>query len=135
MQRVTGIEPWLTFYVVVAQSIGLKKYTTEGYFPTAYLLIVLFTEIQAAAFHHPYFRTYTLQEMQNQKLDGRMRGFMTVENFHLNRKWAYKAIKQQMSILHDRLERIMDDYQKRINEYTGVNQSSFAIDMITDEET
>ena len=35
---------------------------------------------------------------------------MTVENFHLNRKWAYKAIKQQMSILHDRLERIMEDY-------------------------
>jgi hypothetical protein len=31
--------------------------------------------------------------MRNQKLDGRMRGFMTVENFHLNRKWAYKAIK------------------------------------------
>ena len=60
---------------------------------------------------------------------------MTVENFHLNRKWAYKAIKQQMSILHDRLERIMEDYQKRINEYTGVNQSSFSIDMITDEET
>lgn len=78
---------------MLAQSIGLKKYTHEMQFPTAYLLIVLFTEIQAAAFHHPYFKSYTLQNMQNEKLDGRMRGFMTVENFHLNRKWAYKAIK------------------------------------------
>ena len=68
--------------------------------------------------------------MQNEKLDGRMRGFMTVENFHLNRKWAYKAIKQQMSILHDRLERIMEEYNKRINADTA-----FAVDMIHEEET
>ena len=94
----------------MAQSLGLKKYTEKTQFPYAYLFIVLFTELQAAAFHHPYFRTYTLQEMRNQKLDGRMRGFMTVENFHLNRKWAYKSIKQQMRILHDRLSRISNEY-------------------------
>ena len=41
---------------------------------------------------------------------------MTVENFHLNRKWAYKAIKQQMMILHDRLTRITDEYNKLISE-------------------
>ena len=78
---------------MIAQAIGLRKYTEESQFPWGYLMIVFFTEIQFAAFHHPYFRTYTLQEMRNQKLDGRMRGFMTVEQFHLSRKWAYKAIK------------------------------------------
>ena len=41
-----------------------------------------------------------------------------------------------MRILHDRLERIMEDYQKRINDYAGgVNQNSFIIDMINEEET
>ena len=79
--------------MVLAQSIGLKKYTEKSAFPYAYVLIVLFTEIQVAAFNHPYFKVYTMQEMKNEKLDGRMRGFMTVENFHLNRRWAYQAIK------------------------------------------
>ena len=96
IHRSSEQEAWLTFYVVVAQSVGLKKYTTQNAFPLAYLVIVLFTEVQVAVFNHPYFQTYTLQEMKNEKLDGRMRGFMTVENFHLNRKWAYKAIRQQM---------------------------------------
>ena len=54
--------------------------------------------------------------MKNEKLDGRMRGFMTVENFHLNRRWAYQAIKQQMKILHDRLERTTNEYNNLIAE-------------------
>jgi len=52
--------------------------------------------------------------MKNEKLDGRMRGFMTVENFHLNRRWAYQAIKQQMRILHDRLNRVTEEYNQLI---------------------
>ena len=54
--------------------------------------------------------------MKNEKLDGRMRGFMLVESFHLNRKWAYKAIRQQISILHDRLMRITKEYDELIEE-------------------
>lgn len=65
VKRVSGEAPWLTFYVVMAQSVGLKKYTERGQFPWAYLLIVLFTEVQAALFHHPFFRAYTLQAMRN----------------------------------------------------------------------
>lgn len=57
-----------------------------------------------------------MQDMKNEKLDGRMRGFMTVENFHLNRRWAYSAIKQQMRILHDRLKRITDEYNQLITD-------------------
>lgn len=53
--RSTGVEAWHTFYVVLAQSIGLKKYTEKSAFPYAYVLIALCTEIQVAAFHHPYF--------------------------------------------------------------------------------
>jgi len=58
--RSSGVEAWHTLYVVLSQSIGLKKYTAQSGFPYAYVLIVLFTEIQVAAFHHPYFKTYTL---------------------------------------------------------------------------
>ena len=35
---------------------------------------------------------------------------MLVERFHLDRKRAYKAIRQQISILHDRLMRITKEY-------------------------
>ena len=93
-QGLMSIPSWHTFYVVLSQSLGLKKYTEASQFPWTYLLILLFTELQEAAFHHPYFGAYTLQEMRNQKLDARMRAFMTVENYHLGRKWAYQAIKQ-----------------------------------------
>ena len=58
------------------------------------MIIFLTTEIQNWAFHHPYFKAYVLQRMENEKLDGKMRGFMMVERFHLNRLWAYKAIRQ-----------------------------------------
>ena len=54
--------------------------------------------------------------MKNEKLDGRMRGFMLVERFHLDRKRAYKAIRQQISILHDRLMRITKEYDELIEE-------------------
>jgi len=62
--------------------------------PYSFLFIVLTTEIQAWAFHHPYFKAYVLRRLENTKLDSRLRGFMMVERFHLSRKWAYKAIKQ-----------------------------------------
>ena len=58
IQRSSGVEAWHTLYVVLAQSIGLKKYTEQSSFPYAYVLIVLFTEIQVAAFNHPYFKVY-----------------------------------------------------------------------------
>ena len=54
--------------------------------------------------------------MENEKLDGKMRGFMIVERFHLNRLWAYKAIRQQIQILSDRLMRITKEYDKLIEE-------------------
>ena len=54
--------------------------------------------------------------MKNEKLDGRMRGFMLVERFHLDRQRAYKAIRQQISILHDRLMRITKEYDALIEE-------------------
>ena len=54
--------------------------------------------------------------MQNEKLDGKMRGFMMVERFHLNRLWSYKAIRQQIQILSDKLLRIRKEYDKLIEE-------------------
>jgi hypothetical protein len=56
-------------------------------------MIILITEIQCWAFSHPYFKAYVLRTMKNEKLDGKMRGFMHVEKFHLHRKWAYKSIR------------------------------------------
>ena len=74
----------------------------------------MITEVQNWAFNHPYFRAYVLQGMQNEKLDSKMRGFMHVEKFHLHRKWAYKAIRAQISILHNRLLRITKEYNRII---------------------
>ena len=93
VERGSHDETLLSLYIVVAQSIGLPKFARSGV-PLSFVLIILTTEIQNWAFHHPYFRAYVLQRMKNEKLDGRMRGFMHVERFHLNRKWAYKAIRQ-----------------------------------------
>jgi len=45
IQRTSGSQPWINLYVVVAQSVGLHKYTHQSAFPYAYLLIALFIEI------------------------------------------------------------------------------------------
>jgi hypothetical protein len=38
--------------------------------------------------------------------DGKVRGFMYVERFHLTRKWAYRALKEEIKILHKILLRL-----------------------------
>jgi hypothetical protein len=95
VERGSADEGLFSIYVVIASSFGLSKFANSG-IPLSFVMIFLATEIQNWAFHHPYFRAYVLQRMENEKLDGRMRGFMMVERFHLNRLWAYKAIRQQI---------------------------------------
>ena len=58
---------------------------------------------------------------------------MSVENFHLNRKWAYKSIKQQMCILHDRLKRITEEYNHFIsaNSYWSI-EDYHRVDLLGD---
>lgn len=107
-------ETWHTFYFVLAQSIGLQKFKRV---PLGFLIIVLITEIQCWAFSHPYFKTYVLGSIRHEKLDGKMRGFMHVEKFHLARKWAYKSIRAQIAILHNRLMRITKEYNRLIDSY------------------
>ena len=41
------------------------------------------------------------------EIDGKLRAFMYVEKVHLEKLWAYKAIKEEIRILHQRLVRIM----------------------------
>ena len=38
--------------------------------------------------------------------DGKVRAFMFVERFHLTRYWAYRAIKEEIGILHKILIRL-----------------------------
>ena len=47
-----------------------------------------------------------------------------VERFHLNRLWSYKAIRQQIQILSDRLMRITKEYDKLIEEIGGDSRQS-----------
>ena len=48
---------------------------------------------------------------------------MMVERFHLNRLWSYKAIRQQIQILSDKLMRIRKEYDKLIEEIGEGRQS------------
>ena len=63
-----------------------------------------------------------------------MRGSMTVENYHLNCKWAYKAIKQQIQILHDRLLRVTKEYNKLINENVYWRTENYCKDSLDDQD-
>ena len=44
--------------------------------------------------------------------DGKVRAFMYVERFHLARLWAYRAIKEEINILHKILVRLNDQISK-----------------------
>ena len=69
--------------------------------------MIIFTEIQNHLFNHSYFAAYIIANIKNEKkTDGRLRAFMFVERQHLNILWSYKAIKEEIKILHERLERI-----------------------------
>jgi len=63
-----------------------------------------------------------LKNLQQEKLDSKMRGFMQVEKFHLHRKWAYKSIRAQIAVLHNRLMRITKEYFLLIESYGTSNQ-------------
>jgi len=43
---------------------------------------------------------------EEKETDGKLRAFMFVERAHLSTLWAYKAIKEEIKILHFRLVRI-----------------------------
>jgi hypothetical protein len=44
--------------------------------------------------------------------DGKVRAFMYCERFHLTRLWAYRAIKEEIKILHKILLRLNDQISK-----------------------
>jgi hypothetical protein len=44
--------------------------------------------------------------------DGKVRAFMFVERFHLQRLWNYKAIKEEVKLLHKILLRLNDQIAK-----------------------
>ncbi len=44
--------------------------------------------------------------------DGKVRAFMYCERFHLSRQWAYRAIKEEIKILHKILLRLNDKIRK-----------------------
>lgn len=66
-----------------------------------FTFLILFTELLNHIFHHPYYHVYVLQQMKEEKeTDGKLRAFMFVERSHLYLKWSYKAIKEEIKILH-----------------------------------
>jgi len=74
-----------------------------------FLGLFFITEIQYQIFVHPHFKEYVVKHMVLEKeSDGKVRAFMYVERFHLNRLWAYRAIKEEIKILHKILVRLND---------------------------
>lgn len=52
----------------------------------------------------------------------KVRGFLFTERFHLTKKWAYRAIKEEIIILHDMLTRL---HKKVQSSYFLKNLRSF----------
>ena len=44
--------------------------------------------------------------LRERQIDGKLRAYEYVQRTHLNTFWAYKAIKEEIRILHSRLVRI-----------------------------
>ena len=83
------------------------------------------TELQTYLFMHPYFRVYVLGHLHRERtLEGKLRAFRFVEKVHLDRRWAYKSIKEEIKILHSRLVRIT----------RAIKDSEHSRHLINDEE-
>jgi hypothetical protein len=101
-------------------SIGLHK---ENRVNIIYVFLFLFTEIQQQAFIHPYYREYVLKHLTIETDSvSKVRGFLFTERFHLTKKWAYRAIKEEIIILHDMLTRL---HKKVQSSYFLKNLRSF----------
>jgi hypothetical protein len=74
---------------------------------------------------HPYFQVYILGHLKREReSDGKLRAFLFVERVHLERLWSYKAIKEEIKILHSRLVRIT----------RGIKDSEHSRHLINDED-
>lgn len=91
--------------MILLRSLGLSKLYRDLQLPL--ILLILVTEVQTYLFMHPYFQVYILGHMlRERETDGKLRAFRFVERVHLERLWSYKAIKEEIKILHSRLVRI-----------------------------
>lgn len=93
------------FITLFLKSIGLAKFAGSG-FPIGYLCIVVFTEIQLWIFNHPYFQVYVIQRIEKERKNYKMRAFLYVQQFHLNREWSYQSNNEKISVLGNRLENL-----------------------------
>jgi hypothetical protein len=55
----------------------------------------------------------------DEESDGKVRGFMYVERFHLMRQWAYRALKEEIKILHNILNRMNEQVNKMATDSNG----------------
>jgi hypothetical protein len=100
----------MQLYIILSHSIGLLKQNSVN---MTFLFIFFFTEVQQQIFMHPHFKEYVVKHMILEKeSDGKVRAFMFVERFHLTRLWAYKAIKEEIKILHTILLRLNNQVSK-----------------------
>ena len=96
----------MQLYIILSHSIGLLKQNSIN---MTFLFLFFFTEVQHQIFQHPHFKEYVVKHMILEKeSDGKVRAFMFVERFHLTRLWSYKAIKEEIKILHKILLRLND---------------------------
>ena len=76
----------------------------------------------------------------DRETDGKLRAFMFVENCHLDRYWRYKAIKEEISILHQKLVRINKFMNQFVFEgsrplpFTALSPAKFQDEIKEDEE-
>ena len=100
----------MQLYIILSHSIGLLKQNSIN---MAFLFLFFFTEVQQQIFQHPHFKEYVVKHyILEKESDGKVRAFMFVERFHLGRLWSYKAIKEEIKLLHKILLRLNDQISK-----------------------
>jgi hypothetical protein len=100
----------MALYIILSHSIGLLKQNSIN---MVFMFLFFFTEVQQQIFQHPHFKEYVVKHyILEKESDGKVRAFMFVERFHLGRLWSYKAIKEEIKLLHKILLRLNDQISK-----------------------
>jgi len=100
----------MQLYIILMSSLGLMK---QNYINMTFLFLFFLTEAQHQIFQHPHFKEYVVKHMILEKESHcKVRAFMYVERHHLTKLWAYRAIKEEIKILHKILLRLNDQIRK-----------------------
>ncbi|TNV87609.1 hypothetical protein FGO68_gene11570 [Halteria grandinella] len=103
------------FYILSINSIGLQKLESSS-ISWALIMLILITEVQHSLLSHPYYLLIKVPEWKEaKKYDQYMRVIKYIEHTHLQKLWSFKAIKEEIKILHSRLIRITESIKNSVH--------------------